>query len=83
MYNFLKYAATILSTATRKSKTPITIRTMESVLTIPTAWRESTVNKSRRGLMFSVLIFDTSHKTKAPMIINTNPMHCKHYENTF
>lgn len=78
MYFLSKRAPAKLSPTATKMNTPMTIRVMESVLTVPTA--ESIVNKSRRGLMFSVLMFDTSDKAREPTIINPNPMSCKKLE---
>lgn len=78
MYLLWKHAPAKLRPTTTKMSTPITIRIMESALTVPTA--ESTVNESRRGLMFSVLMFDTSVKARGPTIINPNPINCKKLE---
>lgn len=75
MYFILECAPAMLSPTATIIVTPITIRIMASVLTMPTA--ESTVNKSRRGLMFSVLMFDTSVKALTPTDINPNPIPCK------
>lgn len=78
MYLLSKHAPAKLRPTTTKMSTPITIRIMESALTVPTA--ESTVNESKRGLMFSVLMFDTSVEARRPTIINPNPINCKKLE---
>lgn len=74
---FWRNTPAILSTTASKVNAPIIIREMESALIMPT-W-ESSVNKSSRGLMFSVLMFDRS-PARAPTLISPIPMPCKYLE---
>lgn len=73
---FWQHFRKILNTAATTLSTPVVITRMKRSITILPAWLKSYRSGSRRGLVLSVSMFDTSLSDRVPTMIRPTLVNC-------